>query len=423
MDVDALPDWILTSIHQAQWTVGRLNCQKCGARMGCFNFIHHIECPCGGDTTVHFSKCRVDYDHKQNLLTVQPRATRPSERLLLTDGCRAEYERWSLNGLQLNSIAVPPLPDPAEASKVFTERDLANRSSLSPVLYPMEKDDEAAFSTATGGASVSAARRAPPECQMVQTEEHEGSSVENAQEEISLYLRGTSTSYSAPQQEEVMVVCSTWKLAGLHSLTQAKKEGKEPPEKPMEEKETAELWLSRQVKSLNDLMLNSEEGEEEEGDGHGLTCAVCLDIYFHPYLCQPCSHIFCELCLRKLAKNREESTLCPLCRGLISYTEFHADLSCKAKALYPRVHRAREQYFQNASCVKWPLPSCRKPFFNLWGHRRHAARAHRSWHFANVNFTLQAFNISDVCGWFFGIRLANWMLAFLFVFLLMYSYV
>ncbi|XP_061655221.1 E3 ubiquitin-protein ligase RNF180 isoform X1 [Phyllopteryx taeniolatus] len=419
MDVDALPDWILTSIHQAQWTVGRLNCQKCGSRLGGFNFSHRVECPCGRDATVHFSKCRVDHDHKQNLLIVQPRWTRPNTSLLLTDGSQAEYERWFVKGLQLDSIAVTRLPDPDEAAQVITKRDSVSRSSPFPVLYPMDKDDEVAFSAVTGCSSVSAAREAPLECQMVHTEDHEGSSAENSQDDVSLYLRGTPMSYSAREQEEAMVHGTV--QASIVLRRQSKKE-KNHLKSQRRKRRRRELWLQMQANSLSDLMLNSEEDEEEAGDRQGLTCAVCLDVYFHPYSCQPCSHVFCEPCLRKLAKNREESTPCPLCRALISHTNFHAELSRKAKASFPRVYHAREQYFQNASCVQWPLPSYRKPFFNLWGYRRYAVRAHRSWHFAHVSFSLQAFDLADVCGWFFGIRLANWMMAFLFLTLLLYYF-
>ena len=63
--------------------------------------------------------------------------------------------------------------------------------------------------------------------------------------------------------------------------------------------------------------------DSEEEDREGLTCAVCLDVYFSPHSCQPCSHVFCEPCLRTLARNRPTNTPCPLCRTLISHTNFH----------------------------------------------------------------------------------------------------
>lgn len=64
--------------------------------------------------------------------------------------------------------------------------------------------------------------------------------------------------------------------------------------------------------------LTSSDEEEKEG----CTCAVCLDVYFKPYMCQPCSHVFCEPCLRTLAKSWASNTPCPLCRTLISHVIF-----------------------------------------------------------------------------------------------------
>lgn len=142
--------------------------------------------------------------------------------------------------------------------------------------------------------------------------------------------------------------------------------------------------------SLLDSLM--KEGEEEECDSEGLTCAVCLDIYFSPYSCQPCGHVFCEPCLRTVAKNRAANTPCPLCRTLISHTNFEegerliakegrssdwrCDLSCRvftseldqtAKAVFPKVYCARKQTFLGALCAKWPLPHCRKHYSTFWG--------------------------------------------------------
>lgn len=78
-----------------------------------------------------------------------------------------------------------------------------------------------------------------------------------------------------------------------------------------------------QADSVSASLLDSEEEDRE-----GLTCAVCLDVYFSPYSCQPCGHTFCEPCLRTIAKNRPTNTTCPLCRTLISHTNFHKGECC-----------------------------------------------------------------------------------------------
>ncbi|KAG7249948.1 hypothetical protein CRUP_018608, partial [Coryphaenoides rupestris] len=65
---------------------------------------------------------------------------------------------------------------------------------------------------------------------------------------------------------------------------------------------------------------DEEEEEEEEGsrtDREGYICAVCLDVYFSPY-----THVFCEPCLRTLAKGTPANTPCPLCRTTITHVFF-----------------------------------------------------------------------------------------------------
>ena len=48
-----------------------------------------------------------------------------------------------------------------------------------------------------------------------------------------------------------------------------------------------------------------------------LTCPVCLEMFYLPCLCQPCGHIFCDPCLRRLTGHGSEGVLCPLCRRVI----------------------------------------------------------------------------------------------------------
>uniref|UniRef100_A0A671WTL5 Ring finger protein 180b n=1 Tax=Sparus aurata TaxID=8175 RepID=A0A671WTL5_SPAAU len=306
----------------AQWTVGKLNCQNCSARLGGFNFINRSECPCGRDATVHFNKSRVDRDHKHYVLIVQPRRMRPRNELagLLADGSqdkgqRSELNRTALESLQLNSFMASP------ASSRLSKRE-KNR------------------------------------------------------------------------------------LKGLRRKQRRR-----------------ERWLHSQLEQDASLL------DSEEEDREGLTCAVCLDVYFSPYSCQPCGHTFCEPCLRTIAKNRPTNTTCPLCRTLISHTNFHKELNQTAKTFFPKVYYARKQSFQGASCEKWPLPSCRKRFHTFWGEQRRAAIAGRRLHFAHGGFTLDAFDLTDMRGWLFDIGLVivyihsiNWILFFLFFCFLMYYF-
>uniref|UniRef100_A0A3P8TXI1 Ring finger protein 180b n=1 Tax=Amphiprion percula TaxID=161767 RepID=A0A3P8TXI1_AMPPE len=259
VNVDTLPEWILTSVHQAQWTVGKLNCQNCGARLGGFNFINRSECPCGRDAAVHLNKSRVDHDHKHSVLIVQPRRTRP-ERLqaggLLTETSpdreeRPEFSRTALDSLQLNCAAVTSHISPAEASDPLPDAENTPSFSFSP-LYCIShrrrcsvEDDGGGFrsscfcpagrpdvSTADlrrsrtdestrsllahptsqqfvsdGGASLNVVPRRPSACgiprsPLHQQTEEEATSVQEEIPDSALFLRGQSISDSVAEQAE-----------------------------------------------------------------------------------------------------------------------------------------------------------------------------------------------------------------------------
>lgn len=96
---------------------------------------------------------------------------------------------------------------------------------------------------------------------------------------------------------------------------------------------------------------SSSDGEVAPWDREGYICAVCLDVYFSPYMCHPCNHIFCEPCLRTLAKNSPADTPCPLCRTTITHVFFQ-----KGEPRDPRHHSWRpSEVNRGRSCrVKRP---------------------------------------------------------------------
>ncbi|KAF6728630.1 E3 ubiquitin-protein ligase RNF180 [Oryzias melastigma] len=132
-----------------------------------------------------------------------------------------------------------------------------------------------------------------------------------------------------------------------------------------------EKWRQQENKqSLTGNQSSSSSSEDEESlsmtKREGFICAVCLDVYFSPYICHPCNHIFCEPCLRTLAKNSPTNTPCPLCRTVITHVFFQKELNQAARTFFPKEYLTRKQNFQKASCAKWPLPSCRK-IFRIFG--------------------------------------------------------
>ncbi|MEE6458375.1 hypothetical protein FKM82_000269 [Ascaphus truei] len=105
---------------------------------------------------------------------------------------------------------------------------------------------------------------------------------------------------------------------------------------------------------------SSDDDNERVKEKESYICAVCMDIYFNPYMCSPCHHIFCEPCLRTLAKENPTRTPCPLCRTTIVRVYLQSDLNKSAVAFFPNKYLKRKQNFQRANCAKWPLPNCNR---------------------------------------------------------------
>ncbi|XP_056397332.1 E3 ubiquitin-protein ligase RNF180 [Hyla sarda] len=132
-----------------------------------------------------------------------------------------------------------------------------------------------------------------------------------------------------------------------------------------------EKWLLGQKQINKPHHIAAEDDDELAEEKERYTCAVCLDVYFNPYMCYPCRHIFCEPCLRTLARDNPTRTPCPLCRSIISRVHFHSDLSKCSVAFFPNEYLKRKQSFQRANCAKWPLPNCNRLFRVFGDFRRH----------------------------------------------------
>ena len=56
--------WIVEQLDKANWTRGKINCpNKCGAKIGTFNFVNCLKCSCGKETvpSVQIVRSRVDF--------------------------------------------------------------------------------------------------------------------------------------------------------------------------------------------------------------------------------------------------------------------------------------------------------------------------------------------------------------------------
>ncbi|KAM8760513.1 E3 ubiquitin-protein ligase RNF180 [Acanthopagrus schlegelii] len=183
----------------------------------------------------------------------------------------------------------------------------------------------------------------------------------------------------------------------------------------------SQLQESRQSSTGNPSSSSSEDDEDvSAGDREGYICAVCLDVYFSPYMCHPCNHIFCEPCLRTLAKNSPTNTPCPLCRTIITHVFFQKELNQTARTFFPKEYLSRKQNFQKASCAKWPLPSCRKLFRIFGGFQRQSSPMARRQFPHGGGYRLDAMDFEDDSrGWRFDMDMViiyiysvNWIIGF-----------
>ncbi|XP_058472456.1 E3 ubiquitin-protein ligase RNF180 isoform X3 [Solea solea] len=351
VNVDALPQWILTSLHQAQWTVGKLKCLNCGARLGGFNFVNRSKCPCGRDANVHLSKSRVDSDHKHNAFIVRPRDARLETSLALPPTGDSENNEDSLS-VAGPSDATDVVRERPVVDLTMADRQTDDESTLLPVSRPSTQETDTDADDVVAVTSLVSGGR------QLQTVEAVESSVETTtvhqeDSDSTLFLRGRTA-----EDEGTELRASS----ASRSLSRREKNRLKSQRRKQRRRER---WLLSQQQADVDSDGEEEEKEKEkEEDRENLTCTVCLDVYFRPHSCEPCGHVFCELCLRTLAKNRHTKTTCPLCRTLISHTDLHTELDQAAKTSFPKVYLACQQNFTNALCAKWPLPSGRKRF---WG--------------------------------------------------------
>ncbi|NXK11930.1 RN180 ligase, partial [Herpetotheres cachinnans] len=179
-----------------------------------------------------------------------------------------------------------------------------------------------------------------------------------------------------------------------------------------------EWWLQKQTANDN---LHTDDEHELRGDKESYLCAVCLDVYFNPYMCYPCHHIFCEPCLRMLAKDNPASTPCPLCRTTIARVFFQTELNNSTKSFFPMEYLKLKENFQKSNSAKWPLPSCKKAFrvFEA-GFPRHSNTVTRR-HFPHAAHRMDYMDFEDDSrGWRFDMDMViiyiysvNWVIGFI----------
>ncbi|OCU02474.1 hypothetical protein XELAEV_18008238mg [Xenopus laevis] len=116
---------------------------------------------------------------------------------------------------------------------------------------------------------------------------------------------------------------------------------------------------------------STDEENEHIMEKESYICAVCLDVYFIPYMCNPCQRIFCEPCLRTIAKDNPTKMICPLYRTTVAQVCFQSDLNKSSLAFFPNEYSKRKECFQRTNYSKWPLPNSNRMFRGFGGFSRH----------------------------------------------------
>ncbi|XP_077089104.1 E3 ubiquitin-protein ligase RNF180 isoform X1 [Siphateles boraxobius] len=395
LNVESLPDWILSSVGQVNWTVGKLNCQYCGARLGGFNFINCSKCTCGHETTVHLSKSRVDQDLNPLVLLTRPGRTREHTR-------RRNNEVESLP----QTMSLAPSPSTtlnfscAVSHVISAETQLEVEASEEPqILENVERGTDVSL---------------PPELPLQLYDDQE--SLEEQHVGSASQSRTPLDRAVDPEGVRLMEEPSRNILPNVEPKLDKREKNRLKSLRRKRRKK--ERWIQRQQEAKDMAMKWDLTGSDDE-EREGYTCAVCLDVYYSPYKCHPCSHVFCEPCLRTLAKNRPSNTPCPLCRTLISHVLFQEELNQTTKTCFPKVYHSRHEIFQKINYLKWPLPNCPKRFRIFWGFPRHGGPASR-WQFPHRAFGLDALDLGDMWGWPFDIDFViisiyslHWVMAFI----------
>ncbi|XP_047661894.1 E3 ubiquitin-protein ligase RNF180 isoform X2 [Tachysurus fulvidraco] len=350
MDVDALPDWVLSVVNQVHWTTGKLNCQHCGAHLGGFNFINCSRCPCGQNTTVHLVKSRVDQIVKHVVYLSRPSTARVRTGF--------QVKPRDLEGPEDRSLG----HDPNQVTnELNSEPELLSRQIQPPHSNTSTQD------TVTGQADISDAV----------TDEPQDNSCATPVWMLSKRERNRLKSLRRKQRKK-------------------------------------ELWLQKLLEEMSVSWIQTSSDEDEK---ESCMCAVCLDIYYKPYMCQPCSHVFCEPCLRMLAKSRESSTPCPLCRTLISHVIFQEELQQRIRSHFPKQYSMRNETFKKTNYSKLPLPSCPKRFHILWGLQGHR-NSSGQWQFPLRTLGMHILELGDIRHWTFHTNIITFIFYLHLVFLL-----
>ncbi|XP_042546841.1 E3 ubiquitin-protein ligase RNF180 [Dipodomys spectabilis] len=506
MNAEALPEWITCLVQRAQWTVGKLNCPFCGARLGGFNFVSAPKCSCGQLAAVHLSKSRTDYQPAQadglmrpSLKSMShPRVQSGCDKKTLPTGGSSKTRNHKLLNMAQNNNGLGRLTealclevratyfemknekllfktsDPkyqrfvpqlvtGRCTRAFHRKshsldlNISEKRTLLPTLYqihskitayprlnetqpidlsglplqssknscsfqnPSRFDPNMLLQRFSVASRETQTQRGEFQCGLEASSVYSDHTTNTSNLTFVMDLPSTGRSMlEASEQEEQLspldfLHSASFSLGTINQRLNKRERSKLRSLRRRQRRH--ERWLQKQT--LNNEMSTDDDNEyAEEKDGY--ICAVCLDVYFNPYMCYPCHHIFCEPCLRTLAKDNPANTPCPLCRTIISRVFFQTELNNATKTFFTKEYLKIKQSFQKSSSAKWPLPSCKKRFHLFGGFHRRAAPVTRR-QFPHGAHRMDYLHFEDDSrGWWFDMDMViiyiysvNWVIGFI----------
>merc|ERR1719341_425174 len=85
-------------------------------------------------------------------------------------------------------------------------------------------------------------------------------------------------------------------------------------------------------------------------------CPVCLDLLHEPFQVEPCGHIFCEPCLRRLGQKNPMNCTCPLCRTKIGFCKHLAATAREIREEHEGLYLKRKKFERSTPVFSYPLP-------------------------------------------------------------------
>jgi len=106
-----------------------------------------------------------------------------------------------------------------------------------------------------------------------------------------------------------------------------------------------------------DMMKELLEGEPELAEiSDDLICPVCLDLLHEPFQVDPCGHIFCEPCLRRLGQKNPMNCTCPLCRTKIFFCKHQTQMAREIREQQQQLYMKRKKFERSTPVFQYPLP-------------------------------------------------------------------